>query len=1527
MAGQDCILIGNESLLTQCGEELLARGGRILRVVTRSDDIAAWARGKGIAVEAPGPDLAGRLRGVAHDWLLSIANLDMLPPEVLALPARGALNFHDGPLPAYAGLNAPVWALWAGERRYGITWHVMEEGADTGDIVAQEMFDIAPDETALTLNAKCYEAGLRAFGRVLEAMRAPALPRVAQNPSGRSYFARDRRPPALGRLDFTRPAAELARQVRALDHGGYANPVSTARIAAGGRVWLVGRALVEAGRAGAAPGEVLDIRADRLVVATGEGALELSALKSATGVPVEVVDFVRVGEVLPSPSAEEVAALDGLARELAPHEGYWRDRLSGMRPAVLAMAGAARAGEVRMQAVELPAGLEEAAAGEVLARFAARLAEACDEGTDIAFADADLLARPEGYAAPWVPLRVPPEEGRDLAALLAEARAHKGFFADLTARMAPPAPLRVPDVGLVLGAGEAVPGCALTLALEGRQVRLIADRAAVDAGWQAMLAGRLAAVLEAAARRPDDPRAAVRAMAEDERAQLIAGFNRTEAPITPPPLIHAAFEEQAARTPEAVALVFEGTALSYGALNAAANRAAHVLRAMGVEPGQPVALHLRRGPDMVVGMLAILKAGGAYVPLDPAFPPARLAHYLADSGARVVVSEAALAGTLEAGARLELDRDPRLAEAPDTNPGVEVSPDDLAYVIYTSGSTGTPKGVMVEHGNVANFFTGMDAVIHRDGDGRPGVWLAVTSVSFDISVLELLWTLARGFKVVLAGDEARLLGGGGGPVRSDRHMDFSIFYWGNDDGPGPRKYQMLLDGARFADRHGFRAIWTPERHFHAFGGPYPNPAVTGAAVAAVTSNIDVRSGSVVAPLHHPARIAEEWAVIDNLTNGRAGLGIAAGWQPHDFVLRPENAPPDNKRAMYRAIEQIRALWRGEEVAFPLADGTPHKVLTQPRPVSKELPIWVTTAGNPDTWREAGEIGANVLTHLLGQSIREVGDKIEIYHDALRRAGHDPADFTVTLMLHTYLADSREAAEAAARGPMKDYLRSAAGLIKQFAWVFPAFKRPKGVSNPFELDLDVLSESELEEILEFAFLRYFEDSGLFGTVEDALARVEELKAIGVDEVACLIDYGIAPEKVLAGLEPLAEVVARANEEVTLAEGDYSLAAQIRRHHVSHLQMTPAMARMMLDDPATRGALGQVAHLYIGGEALPGALVRELGHVTSASVTNMYGPTETTVWSLSEPAVAGDGVVSIGRPIANTRAYVLDDEGQPLPVGMAGELWIGGAGVARGYWQRDDLTAQNFRPDPFAGTGRIYRTGDRVRRRADGRLDFLGRSDGQIKLRGYRIELGEIEARLAGLVGAGAQVAAVLREDEPGEGRIIAYVAGATVDEPALRRALARDLPDYMVPARIVHLEAMPLTPNRKIDRAALPDPAAGEPARSARAFAAPAGDAEARIAEIWSRILGVARIGANDNFFDLGGHSLLAVQAHREIRAALGVENLSITDIFRHPVLRDLAAMIEGRPDTPDDGAPDPGRAAQRAEAMARRRAMRAGRRR
>ncbi|MEQ9692716.1 MupA/Atu3671 family FMN-dependent luciferase-like monooxygenase [Shimia sp. SDUM112013] len=1537
---QTAILIGNESLLVQCAQMWRDAGHRIKAVVTRSDEISHWATQAGIEVVSSDTDLSETLSSHEFDWLLSIANLDMLDQRVLEMPRRGAVNFHDGPLPAYAGLNAPVWARIHRETEHGITWHLMTAGADKGGILLQRKFEITPTDTALTLNTKCYEAAIESFPELMDMLVQDPVRTKPQDFSRRSYFGRSSRPEAAARLDFRKDAEDLVALVKALDHGDYWNPLCCPKIVAGGKVLCVARADLAPPSAGRGlPGAVLACDDTSLIVACGRGSIVLEKITDSAGRDISPLRLVSVGATLPSLERDSAQELTKATAGVLKDETYWRKVLPGFHASRLPLVTAAGdLPDIRRIEIDVADGFTATEIAAIASVWALR--SGVPAPCDMAFHKPVPAAK--GYLNPWVPLRVEDEQHSSLSELqervgntLKTLETKDTFACDLVLRDPKLSPLETPDIALCFEANSAhVDGAAITIAVSADKAVFFYDASRVPASHAERLAERFVCLSAAWKRAPvTDFVGSLDALPQGERDELLHLWNATDVAYDAKAGIHHQFEQQVEKTPESVALIFENQSLTYRELNERANKAARVLTDMGVTPGALVGLYCRRSLDLLIGALAILKAGGAYVPMDPTYPEDRIAHYIKDSGAEVIVTQTELSETLPQSdaALLFIDSDLRISGAAVSNLDLSLSEDTLAYVIYTSGSTGVPKGVMVSHKNVSNFFAGMDERVDHD---PAGTWLAVTSLSFDISVLELFYSLARGFKLVLSGDESRTQISNGHVPTSDTGMEFSVYYWGNDDAPGPKKYELLLEGAKFADQHGFCAVWTPERHFHAFGGPYPNPSVTGAAVAAVTKNIGVRAGSCVSPLHHTARLAEEWAVIDNLTAGRAGLAIASGWQPDDFVLRPENTPPRNRDAMFEQMEELRALWRGEPVEFPRQDGSMHAVVTQPRPVSKEIELWVTTAGNPETWKQAGRAGAHILTHLLGQSIDEVAEKISLYHAELRASGFDPENFKVTLMLHTFLADDREHAREIAREPMKNYLRSAAGLIKQYAWAFPAFKRPDGVNSAFDLDLGILSEDELESILDFAFLRYFEDSGLFGTVQDALDRVEQLKKIGVSEVACLIDYGIDKDNVLQSLALVAEVLKRSNTAGVLAEDDFSIAAQILRHKVTHLQCTPSMARMLTMNDEARFALGQLDHLMIGGEALPGALVAELSELTRAKILNMYGPTETTIWSTTAEALPSDGVVSIGKPIANTQIYVLDENWAPTPVGVPGEMYIGGDGVTPGYWQRPEMTEDRFVADTINGTtGRLYRTGDLVRWQPDGTLDFLGRADHQVKLRGYRIELGEIESLLEADSGI-AQAVVMAREDTPGDTRLVAYLRGpAANDTDRLRAVLKEALPDFMVPSHFVTVQDFPLTPNKKVDRKALPAPSEKGSKPAGRAVAKqPATETATRISEIWCRVLGLSEVSSGDNFFDLGGHSLLAVQAHREIRQDLDVPKLGITDIFRFPILSDLAQKVDElgggalpAPNMEKDTSPDE-RATERSEAMAKRRAMRSRRR-
>ncbi|WP_117190466.1 MupA/Atu3671 family FMN-dependent luciferase-like monooxygenase [Rhizobium terrae] len=1522
-----CVLIGGGSLLVQCAEILKAHGHRIPVIATSSPFVQKWALIGETRILDADKDYTPGMMEHDYDWLFSIANLHMVPQAAWQHARVGSANFHDGLLPQMAGLNTPAWAIIEGHNRHGVTWHAINAGIDEGDIYAQQSFDISPDETALTLNTKCFEAGIATFSSMLADIELGTLSPRRQNLEARTYYERFKRPAAAATLDFAMPAGELSRLVRGLDFGpGYSNPLATPKIRLGTGVYTVSHLRVLEGDLNGEPGLVMSVGAHGVTV----GSADMPVLLEATrrdGLSVSALSSVlRPGDRLPTLADVDKASLSETVAALARHEAFFRNALENSVDIDLPYVTAPDGHATDIHTISLPLFRQFSAPERAALVIAFLMRLTVQPAFDIAYTNdrlIDLSARHPGYLAGSLPLHA------DLAActtvddVVAQAErtlkaldARQGYCSDLPDRH-PGLPMQQLTIGIADTRNPSFPGpvkgCALTFLFAETRTDLVYDRTRIDDRQAENMATAFAVLASAF-----DRSVAIEAlplMSAADRKMVVYDWNETGRKYDAGACVHRLIEEQVDRTPNAEALAFHSHSLTYREMDQRANRIAQALIAEGVGPDVTVGLYLPRSLDLVVGALAIMKAGGAYIPLDPHFPADRLAFMIKDSRAKLVLTERNLAkSSTLAGADFLCIEDILKRKPSCDRPASHVESNNLAYVIYTSGSTGTPKGVMIEHRNVVNFFTGMNERVPSSTDGR-NVWLAVTSLSFDISVLELFWTLARGFKVVIHSSEvieakakSKAFAGRG------TNLDFGLFYWGNDDGTGPEKYRLLIEGAKFADANGFDSLWTPERHFHAFGGPYPNPAVTGAAVAAVTKNLSIRAGSCVLPLHHPARVAEEWAVLDNLSNGRVALAFASGWMPEDFVLRPENAPPRNKASLVREIETVRKLWRGDSVEFDFGAGT-IAVVTQPRPVQKELPVWLTTAGNPESYREAARLGANVLTHLLGQSIEELGEKIHIYRETLAEAGRNPSDYKVTLMLHTLIGEDREEVRDLARDPMKTYLRSAAALIKQYAWAFPAFKKPQGIVQPMDIDLQSLAPDEMDAILEFAFLRYFEDSGLFGTVDDALERLEEVKAAGVDDIACLIDFGLPADAVLEGLPLLADVV-QASKHLVDDEGSGGFADEIRRHKVTHLQCTPSMARMFMMVDEDRAALSDIRHLFLGGEALQGSLLAALRTVTDASVENMYGPTETTIWSSTYTAGPSTGVIPIGRPIANTQLYVLDTALRPVPPGDVGELCIGGDGVARGYFNREQLTKERFLPNPFTA-GRIYRTGDLARFDRNGTLHFLGRTDHQVKIRGHRIELGEIEARIGTF--AGIQEAVVIaRKDSPGDVRLVAYMRtnGAPICEQALRAHIAETLPDVMMPSHFVTMETFPLTPNAKVDRNRLPAPV--EKAQApAVTFIEPSSNLQREISEVFGRALGLQKVGIFDNFFALGGHSLLAVQVHREMKAKLAPD-LTITDLFRFPTVALLADRIsdKGKPDSNMTQAAE--RAAMRRSALERR---------
>lgn len=1559
-----CFVIGSDTLLIECARQLMEREFEILGVVSDAARIRRWTEQQDLRfIDQYG--YAEVLEQQTFDYLFSITHLEIIPESVLKLPQKMAVNFHDGPLPAYAGLNAPAWAIINGEQSYGITWHEITSGVDQGRILRQVHFDVAGDETSLSINTKCFAAALESFPKLINDLAVEQVAPKPQDLSARSYFGKYKQPDAGGFIDWEQPAEHIVRLIRAMDFGDYPNPITTAKTLCRKGVLCLRAATVSAMSNSDAPAGTIVEFGETVLVAAGQGAVEVSRLSDLYGQSYSPQDAVEKWGLLVGDRFEgafggagtpESAELAELSKQAIRRDAYWAERLAELEPAVLPPTQSSEPADVSTQTAFQEIVLPEVADSSddvILAAFLLALGKCtAKKRLDVAFqfAEQSPIAEHAGYVA-WTPLQVNLDGNQAIADYLTQVKtaiaelAQKGPWSnDLLARQPALSGLRSQlngnslPVTIRTDAPGGVRGAALTLSVDKSSgtASLHFDAEQLPAEDAHQFAGRVSATAIQIHQDVTRPLASVSVLSDEQRQQVLDGWNATEQAYNDEVCIHDLFESQAAERGSETALVFEDQSMSYAELNRRSSAVANRLKQLGCGPDTMVGVHVPRSMELVVATLGVLKAGAAYVPLDPEFPADRLAYMISDAKMPVVLSHSASQAALPECSAQVLAVDELLAAsdsvAESSATASTTKSNDLAYVIYTSGSTGNPKGVMVEHRNATNFFVGMDEVIRHD---PPGVWLAVTSLSFDISVLELLWTLTRGFKVVIHrksnSESSPNSADVSGSQSAKRPMKFGLFMWGNDDAEGSAKYQLLIDGAKYFDENGFDSVWTPERHFAAFGGPYPNPAVTSAAVAAVTKRIAIRSGSIVSPLHHPVRIAEDWSVIDNLSDGRVGLSFAAGWQPNDFVIMPQNHA-NNKQIMLEQIDTVRQLWRGESVEFENPNGEMVPVATLPRPVQKELPVWLTTAGNPETYRIAGRMGLNVLTHLLGQSVDEVSEKIAIYREARAEAGLDPAGGQVTLMLHTFVGYEGSKIKELVREPLKDYLRSSMKLVLDFAWSFPAFKRPGGAeSQPDDIDIKSLTEEEKDTILDFAFERYYETSGLFGTPEQCLEMINRCKSADVDEIACLLDFGVQTQHVMESLPALRELRDRANSglsagevsaaavpiEATRGSGEYSIASLIKEHKVTHFQCTPSMARMLSFDTETRQAFGSLEHMMVGGEPLTPALADDLCEALSGRLTNMYGPTETTIWSSVED-IAGGGAVTIGKPIANTQMYILDEDLQPVPPGVAGQLYIGGQGVVRGYLNRDELTAERFCENPFRAGERMYHTGDLAKHLPDGRIEFLGRGDHQVKIRGYRIELGEIEAA-ASVLEAVRDVAVLYKEPKPGDQRLVAYVvpAGNPPTLVEIRDSLRKDLPEYMLPGDLVILDEMPLTPNGKIDRKRLPDAQLGQQGAEAAQYVAPESDLEKTIASVWRQTLNRDSVGLKDNFFDLGGHSLLIVQVHQILKEKLE-QSVSLTDLYRFPTIRALSDYISSE-DRSANLASSVSRASRRRERMGLRR--------
>jgi methionyl-tRNA formyltransferase len=746
-----CFLIGEGTLPIQCAELLLERGHKIFGVISSDASISSWAKGKDIPHIQQTDNLVAFLSQQPFDYLFSIVNNSVLPKEILELPRIEAINYHDALLPRYAGVNATSWALMHGEKTHGVTWHVMTAMVDGGNILKQISVEINSDETAFTLNGKCYEAAICSFAQLIDELSSGQALVRKPNLDERTYFGRYKRPRAGGVLSFNCCAHDIDAFVRALDFGPYPNPLGLPKLVIGNNSIVVSKLEVLSDQPKSPPGTITAIEPSFLKVSTASYSVALHQVLTIGGQVLPIPDLVarfglHVGYRFKDIEPDRVKRIERFDALIAKHEAFWVERLTTLQHITIpyAQRTVSHLKSKQYASVEIPISHEITTflekrhpawnLGEFLeAAFATYLARIGGTGCfDIGFRDVKLqqeMVGLENLFASHVPCRVNigyeqsfEEVFEAFSKQVELTKLHLTYARDVVRRYPALRSLSQTDCEQMfpvvvervekLDNYQAEPGNELTLVIasDGKECFWFYNTSAFDGDSIARMQDQFAIFLQGIVTDPACCVAEIPLLSDPERHKILVDWNDTQADYPKDKCIHQLFEAQVEQTPDAVAVVFEDEQLTYKELNQRANQLAHHLGNLGVGPEVLVGICVERSLEMVVGLLGILKAGGAYVPLDPAYPPERLAFMLEDASVGVLLTQARLVESLpkHQGRIVCLDTDWEIIERQsEENPGCSLTPENLAYVIYTSGSTGKPKGVLVPHSGVSNLATAL----------------------------------------------------------------------------------------------------------------------------------------------------------------------------------------------------------------------------------------------------------------------------------------------------------------------------------------------------------------------------------------------------------------------------------------------------------------------------------------------------------------------------------------------------------------------------------------------------------------------------------------------------------------------------------------------------------------------------------------------------------------------------------------------------------------------------------------------------
>ncbi len=776
----------------RCAEILLGEGHEVRAVASSDTETIRWARENKITQLVPGVRLGEQIDR-PFDYLFSIVNEHILGDDVLSRPRRLAINYHDAPLPAYAGTHATSWALMNGETVHGVTWHVITDVVDAGDILAQEMVQISDSDTALTLNTKCFEAAIKSFRKLVEELSSRTVVARRQDLGKRTFFARYKRPARGGLISWNDRANEISALVRALQFGNHPNPLGVPKLAIKDDFFIVSRLEIQDTPSLSTPGTINEIGEDFMRISSADQEVLLREMTALDGqaVPIGALAArfdLQVGGELAGVSPETAKRAEALYKGTCKHESFWAEKLSSMEPiappyvdsTVTSESPAYQYCEIRIpddvwSFLDRP-GNNWDSRGLILAAFGTMLARlgGTDE-FDVGYCTPEIrreIAGLDGLFAAQIPFRFTIDCRQTFTplfgALEAESelvRFHKSYPLDLVARQP-----RIRSTGekfvlpVVFAEVERfddyapISGNELTLLFARGEdgCRWIYDRNRLDPESIDKLTVHFITFLKNLALDAEVQIADVPLLTPEERHRILYEWNDNRLEYPKDKCIHQLFEDQARRTPGAIALICHDSRLTYEDLNRRADQLARHLKTFGVGPESLVGICADRSVELIVGILGILKAGGAYVPLDPAYPKDRLEFMLEDSRASVLLTQRNLADRLSFNPSgcVFLDGDWKNAVCEsDRSPVPTAKPNNLAYVIYTSGSTGRPKGVAIEHRNAVAFLSWANSVFSAE---QLKCTVASTSVCFDLSVFEVFAPLSCGGTVLLVENILRL---------------------------------------------------------------------------------------------------------------------------------------------------------------------------------------------------------------------------------------------------------------------------------------------------------------------------------------------------------------------------------------------------------------------------------------------------------------------------------------------------------------------------------------------------------------------------------------------------------------------------------------------------------------------------------------------------------------------------------------------------------------------------------------------------